>query len=240
MQYGGSYLVADVVIQCAATKASRAGVFRACDGREVRFVARPELCHSKTNVIYARPDDTSDVQNKTWRARLSEYVVENGQENPFGLLRAYQLYTHKAYGTLVRRFGEQHVFVLSAAWGVIRADYLTPAYDVTFNGRAKLKKPEAFLANNAGYEYFQQLPTGAGPIIFLGGKDYLPLLDTLTGGLRRERVVFTRASHVGSSVPQRKSAGMQFKPYGVAARTNWHYQCALDLAEGKIAVESVQ
>jgi hypothetical protein len=230
----------DIVIQCAAGKAPHAGVFRALDGRQVRFVARPELCGSEVNVIFARPDDTSDVPNRTWRARLLDYVAMNGQENPFGLFKAYQLYNHKAYAALVRTFGEQHVFVLSAAWGLIRADHLTPAYDVTFNRRAKLKKPEAFVANTSTYDYFQQLPPDTGPIVFLGGKDYLPLLETLTASLRRQRIVFVRAGDLGLSNARRTPIGMRFKPYPVAAKTNWHYQCALSLAHGKISLETFE
>lgn len=230
----------DIVIQCAATKVPHAGAFRALDGRKVRFVAQPKLSAPDKNIILARPDDASDVPNETWRSRLTKYVAQYGQDNPFELLKAYQLYTHKAYAALVRRFGEQHVFVLSAGWGLVRADYLTPAYDVTFNRRAKLKKPEAFCDSTSTYKYFRQVPEGSGPIVFLGGRDYLALFERLTVGLRRERIAFLRADEQGVSSLHGSRTGIKFEPYRVAAKTNWHYQCALALAQGKISLEAIQ
>lgn len=223
----------DVVIQCAATKVPTAGFFGTIDGRKVRFVARPELCAAGDEAVVARPDDFSDVANETWRTRLAKYVENNRDDNPYGLLKAYQLYRHPAYAALVESFGEKHVFVLSAGWGLIRSDYLTPTYDITFNTRAKLKSPEAFCDSSRMYRYFQQLPDADEPVLFIGGRDYLPLFNALTTNLRRERIAFFRTDGA-TSVPAKvdHNSRIRFRPYTVAARTNWHYQCALALAKG--------
>lgn len=134
---------------------------------------------------------------------------------------------------LVESFGEERVFVLSAGRGLICSDYLTPAYDITFNTRAKLKSPEAFFDSSRMYRYFQQLPDADEPVIFIGGRDNLPLSNALTTNLRRERIAFFRTDGA-TSAPAKidHNSSIRFRPYPVAARTNWHYQCALDPAKG--------
>ena len=159
----------DIVIQCAATKDPNAGRLRTSDGRDVHFVAAPELCSSTASAAYARPDDISDLPPLTWRNQLEKYVDEERDANPLSLREAYRLYRHPAYSSLVRSFGLQQVFILSAGWGLVRADYLLPAYDVTFNRRAREKNPAAFCSSTEGYKFFQQLSRkDEGPILFLG------------------------------------------------------------------------
>lgn len=69
----------------------------------------------------------------------------------------------------------------------------------------------------------------------IGGRDYLPLFNALTTNLRRERIAFFRADGATSaSAKVDHNSSIRFRPYPVAARTNWHYQCALDLAKGMI------
>lgn len=226
----------DVVIQCAATKDPSAGRLRTRDGRSIHFVAAPELCPAVPNTLYARPDDKSDQPGLTWRDRLEAYIDQE-KSNPLDLREAYRLYKHPAYATLVRSFGVQRVFILSAGWGLVRADYLLPAYDVTFNRRAKEKKPSAFCASVDGYQFFQQISKNSkGPVVFLGGRDYLPLFDLLTSSLHRDRVVFVRAEEAGSLKKKQSRYAFEERPFPVAARTNWHYQCAQALAAGKISL----
>jgi hypothetical protein len=56
--------------------------------------------------------------------------------NPLGLYSAWQLYENKAYARLVDQLGIDRVYILSAGWGLIRADFLTPCYDITFSQSA--------------------------------------------------------------------------------------------------------
>lgn len=227
----------DIVIQCAANKDPNAGCLQTIDGQRVQFVAQPRLGPKRTGVIYAQPDDPSDTPGFSWRERLEKYVVENGQDNPLELARAYELYRPSAYGKLVKRFGSKNVFILSAGWGLIRADYLTPAYDVTFSRAAKKKKPMAYLTSGKSYQYFQQIPQKrSGPIVFIGGRDYVALFESLTATLNRERIVFTRASDSSTASRSKVPAGIEERPFAVLASTNWHYQCAQALVSGKLKI----
>jgi hypothetical protein len=104
-------------------------------GRPVVFVANPELAPPDDSVSYARPDDISD-SGKSWRDVLLEYN-ETGGDNALGLCPGYQLYQNRIYAQLVDRFGLRKVYILSAGWGLIRADFLTPHYDITFKQGAE-------------------------------------------------------------------------------------------------------
>lgn len=223
-----------IVIQCAASKHPDAKAFFAKDGRTVHFVARPEFAPKNTEILYARPDDLSDTKGKTWRQCLEAYVTERGLQNPYGLSQAYRLYRRKSYSNLTNRFGAKNVFILSAGWGLIRADFLTPTYDVTFNRRAKESNPMAFLPSTSGWHYFQQIPIQSRePVVFLGGRDYLPLFESLTEPLHGKRIVFERIEPRKKFDKGRPYKGMEMRPFAVAARTNWHYQCADALASGE-------
>src|SRR5688572_30115898 len=118
-----------LVIQCAAIQDPFAGSLRGADGRPVMLVAQPDRAPSEGAVSYARPDDQS-TDGRTWRERLVAYN-EDG-DNPNGLLPACELYSHGAYAALLASFGLRRLFILSAGWGLLRASFLTPAYDITF------------------------------------------------------------------------------------------------------------
>jgi hypothetical protein len=106
-----------VVIQCAGSKRKNAGFLRTKDGRPVSFVAHPELAPPTVGRVYARPDDASD-SGGTWRDQLLAYNANSGA-NPLGLLRAFDLYENEIYRALVKQFGLERTYILSAGWGLI-------------------------------------------------------------------------------------------------------------------------
>jgi len=85
-------------------------------------------------IRYARPDDASD-QGVSWRSLIWDYNKARAR-NPLKLYPAYRLYIDDAYGALVKQFGITNTFILSAGWGLIRSDFLTPQYNITFSGAA--------------------------------------------------------------------------------------------------------
>lgn len=123
-----------VVIHCAASKRPDAGHVVNAAGKPIVFVAHPEIAPAENAHVYARPDDASE-NGRSWRNLLLEYNSRPGN-NPLGLLPAYQLYTNGTYGRLVERLGANNVYILSAGWGLIRSDFLTPYYDITFSSSA--------------------------------------------------------------------------------------------------------
>lgn len=203
-----------IVIQCAASKQANAGYFLDRNGHKACFVANPALAPAATGCIYARPDDKAN--GSTWREMLDDYNL--GKSNPYRLLPAGQLYCHPVYAALLSKFGINNVYILSACWGLLKADYLTPCYDITFSNSADAWKKRS---KKAACDDFNQLPLDSrNELVFFGGKDYLPLFCQLTAGYRGKRKVFFNAKQAPDA------PGCELVPYPTRTRTNWHYECA--------------
>ena len=177
-----------VVIQCAASKASKAAHLVTADGEPVNFVAHPEIA-PKDNGLYLRPDDDAG-KGKSWREVLLAYNREP-RCNPLGLLPAYRLYENPVYTRLVDKLGIENVYILSAGWGLIRSDFLTPYYDITFSLSARGADAYKRRRKNDRYEDLCMLGEGKEEeILFFGGKDYVPLFCELTQAVKGTRKVF--------------------------------------------------
>lgn len=212
------------IIQCAASKHPQAGLFRTRNGSPVLFVADPSKAPPDSSIVYVRPDDPSD-QGTSWRDLLVRYNA-NPAKNPFGLRQAYDLYENDAYRRLVEKFGIEKTYILSAGWGLIRADFLTPAYDITFSASADRYKRRT---RKDAYQDFCMLPDGcAEPMVFFGGKDYVPLFAELTKTINAPKTVFYNSE----SAPEAPRCFLQ--RFQTSTRTNWHYECANAFLQGTI------
>lgn len=126
----------------------------------------------------------------------------------------------QCYRALVDALGEGNVFILSAGWGLVAADYLLPDYDITFSSSArgqhayKRRRP-----SDKHYRDFSMLPQDtAKHVFFFGGKDYLALFCGLTANIRR-RTAFVNSN----ALPRGISCRME--RYETTTKTNWHYEC---------------
>jgi hypothetical protein len=215
-----------VIIQCAATKRAGAGHLVPADGRPVDFVANFAAAPSDPGRVYARPDDVCGGST-TWRRVLLAYNREP-RDNPLGLYPAYRLYENPAYERLADRFRVSKLYVLSAGWGLIAADFLTPCYDITFSPSA-----DGYKRRRKGdrYDDFCMLPDDTEKeILFFGGKDYLPLFCSLTRSVRAPKTVFYNAAQ------QPQVTGCALVRFDTTTRTNWHYECANAFQNGDVAI----
>ncbi len=202
-----------VAIQCAGSKHVEAGCLQSQTGRRVIFVAHPEFTPRNDDCVYARPDGPSDT-GLTWRESLLDY--NRSSQNPFKLRSAFRLYRNPTYERLVDRFGLRNVYILSAGWGLIAADFLTPYYDITFSPSAR---PYQRRLRRDRFLDFCMVPSDTEEaLVFLGGNDYLPLFCELTKTYRGKRTVFFNSIRV----PQAPGC----IGFNTTARTNWHYACA--------------
>ena len=215
-----------VVIQCAARKRTSAGCLRTQDGRRVMFVADPSLAPRGDGTVYAHPDDDSG-SGMSWRDVLREYnrnFKANLGDNLHGLLPAWQLYCPPTYQILADRFGLDRLFILSAGWGLIRADFLTPNYDIALSSASNVEKFKR-RSPRATYRDFCLSPSIASEaIVFFGGKSYVPLFCDLTASATGPRTVF----YAGSRPP---APGCTLSSFGKPF-TNWQYQCAAAFVRG--------
>lgn len=194
------------------------------NGRPVLFVADPSRAPLDHRFAFARPDDLSET-GETWREQLVRYNRER-PDNPLGLLPASDLYARDVYRKITNYLSPDRTFILSAGWGLIAASFLTPAYDITFSASAEPYKKRK---KKHRYADLSMLPTDIDePICFLGGKDYVPLFCSLTRKSTAPRFVFYNA------MQPPEAPGCDPVRYVSNTRTNWHYECATALLDGKI------
>lgn len=209
-----------VIIQCAASKTRGAGCLQTQTGQRVKFVARPKEASPNDDWLYARPDDPSDLLGQTWRQQLVDY---NGRrDNPLRLFEAFRLYKRDVYRALVDRFRIENVFILSAGWGLVRASYLLPDYDITFSQVRSCESYKRRRPSDQFMDWCHLSEEDEGPAYFLGVEKYLPLLTKLTDGLPLEKVVY----YAGSSGPYLPARGWRTVRALDKSFTNWHYTCA--------------
>lgn len=215
-----------VIIQCAASKSLSAGQLQQRDGQNVYFVANPERAPIDTSCIYAHPDSLADTGN-SWRDELIKYNTEP-KNNPLGLLPAWELYENETYALLAERFGSEKLFILSAGWGLIAADFLTPSYDITFSAQADSYKRRK---KNDRFNDLCMLPADTDePVVFFVSKGYIPLALALTKYIKSPRHLFYR-----SQIPP-EAPGCVLSAYKTRTRTNWHYECAKSFLTGNIEI----
>ena len=219
-----------VVIQCAGRKQPNAGHLRNNEGHKVMFVAKPDDAPQGEPYAYAHPDGTGEA-GEPWRQKLlrhNDAHQSNADDNPLGLLPAWQLYQNPAYELLYQECGPNDLYILSAGWGLIRADFLTPTYDITFQSGAEQYQRRY---KRDPYDDFRMLPDDiAKPVVFFGGKDYVGLFCELTRRVQGPRFVFYNSN----TAP--KAPGCQTKKFNTNTRTNWHYAAARAYVEGHINI----
>ncbi len=218
-----------VIIQCAASKAPDAGFLTTRTGLPVKFVAHPNQAPRGEQWHYAHPDDPSDVPGQSWRQQLVSYNTV-GHNDAFKLLEAYRLYRNPVYAGLVAAYGVDDVFILSAGWGLVRADYFLPNYDITF---AKLKPEKRYKHRRPDdiYNDFCHIQGDTtGPIVSFCSKDYLPLFRELTDPLPLAKVVF----YAAADRPEHR--GWQVKYFETKNFRKWPYDCAGEFLNGNISI----
>jgi len=204
------------VIQGAAGRQPHTGHMQTRDGRRVLFVADPSQAPDEPGVCHARPDAISNFC-ATWRKLVLGYN-ENPRHNPLGLLPAYALYPDEIYARLVEQLGPNKVYILSAGWGMIKASFLTPNYDITFAADAE---PFRRRKSTDGYADFCMLPAHSDEeLYFFGGEDYVPLFCRLTAAYPGRRIVFHE------SVNPPAAPGCTVRRFESGSATNWHHECA--------------
>ena len=215
-----------IVIQCAGRKKREAGYLKSLDGRRVCFLAYPEYAPENGDIIYARPDDLSDT-GRTWRDELLFYN-ENPGNNPLGLLPAWKLYEDSTYGELAQKYGTENLYILSAGWGLISANFLTPKYNITFSS-----KGERHVRRNAEDQYkdFSMLSMNKGePVVFFTCGPYVKQACELTKNYKGPRHLFYNSKNL----PDAPNCNLH--RYKTNRRTNWHYECAKAFIDGKIGI----
>lgn len=216
-----------IVIQCAAKKNDEGlSQLRNAGGQRVQFVAQPDLAPAAQDVAYVRPDSLRDSR-QSWRQFVLACNAYGGREPP-GFVSAIDLYAPPAYRALAERFGIESVFILSAGWGLVPGSFRIPSYDITFSAAAA---PWTRRRIGNIYDDFALLESSpSDTVVFLGGASYLSFFAELTAHCPGHRVAFYNA------ITPPVIANCEMRRYVTNRRTNWHYSCAMDLVEGRLAI----
>ena len=128
----------------------------------------------------------------------------------------------------MKTYGAERVYILSAGWGLITAEFLTPDYDITFSASGgKVSKRD----KSSRFRDLCMLPQELkDPIVFFGSRKYVPLFCELTRPFNCRKIVFYNSA-TPSSAP-----GCELKRFITKWRTNWQYQCANQFIEGAIEI----
>ena len=213
-----------VVIQCAASKDRRAGHLIDKNGSRALFVAQPAEAPYNRSVVYRRPDDSIRA-GRTWRDALLEYNNRRGKDNPMGLLPAWQLYDRPVYRELVHALGAENVFILSAGWGSCPR---TSSRRTTTS-----RSPQQPIATSADERWTDIGTSACSPVPhrtdrLLGGKDYVPLFQSVTESIRGTRIIFYNSAEAPDGPD---CVCVRFE---TRTGTNWHYECARALIQGAL------
>ena len=190
------------------------------------FVDKPDDAPKDSSYAYAHPDG-ADADGEPWREKLLQYNREP-TDNPLGLLPAWQLYENPAYELVYRKCGPDNLYILSAGWGLIPADFLTPTYDITFSSSAE-KYQRRYKRDH--YDDFRKLPDDTvKPVVFFGGKDYVGQFCELTSQVQGPRCILYNANNAPTA------PGCKTRKFPTNIRTNWHYEAARAYVEGRLNI----
>jgi hypothetical protein len=215
-----------LIISCCERKNGKLFIH---NGETINFVSNiNEFTPNKPNDgLFFHPDDLIPNEKITWRNLVSQQEIRND------LLQTYNLYRPKIYSSLFQHFGFD-LFIFSAGWGIVRADYKLPKYDVTFSNGNNI--PTYAIRNQDDiFNDFNQLEgiDENERIIFIGGKNYVLPFCLLTDHLPNEKIIYYKNKDVLKNNPYKKN-NFQFIYYETNRRTNWHYEIADKLIKKEI------
>ena len=225
-----------IVIQCAKGKRSDAGhmtVDMTKDGGEVLFVADPASALQCDSVIYEHPDATAP-SGRSWRDELRDYNDQwrrRACDNPLRLRPAWELYKKPAYRLLKGYFGIENLYILSAGWGLVAADFLLPNYNITFSSSPEVHKAnQRIWCANSDYRDFKMIPKEESRhVVFLGEEDYVQPFCHLTNGVAWRTVIFDS----NRQPPDARGCKFKLKSW---PNERWHYECARQIVSGEFSV----
>ena len=213
-----------IIISCSKSKNGDSFLY---NETKINFVSRVDGLDSE-NELYVHPDDLIPNEENTWRDLVSQQEIRND------LLPAYQLYKHLIYDSLFQHYGDD-LFIYSAGWGIVRADFKLPKYNITFSNERNIPT-YAIRNHNDDFNDFNQLEAidENETIVFIGGKDYVLPFCQLTNHLPNQKVIIYKNMGVLNHNPYANINNFRFKHYLTNERRKWHYEYANKLINNEI------
>ena len=216
-----------IVIPCAASKVpvewgNFKGFMRDSSGVPVKFIAEPDLAPKSRALRYVSPNCDYD-SSMTFREKLLSYNEKFNSDkcNPDNLLPAYKLYDKPIYSELVesKKYGKDNFYILSAGWGIVRADFLLPMYDITFSSSVKERYKRR--KNSAVWPDFNHLDDTCNETVeFIGTSSYITVFKKLTKDYCGDKLIYVNPDKPNNKGFIDCKIDREKHPY------SWHYECA--------------
>lgn len=212
-----------IVFPCASKKNKTPFIY---NSKEICFVSQPKANTEKK--IFVTPDEAIMNENLTWRS------IINKQENRNDLTKAYELYKHEIYKMLYEKF-KNNLYIFSAGWGIVSAEFKLPDYDITFSSGKKIQE----CTKRKKEQHFDDFNHLNGvdkneKIIFIGLEKYLNSFLSLVAKLPNEIIIFHKNKNTLSL--KGTSEKIKFKKFERGTNRKWHYLCAEELIKNKLDI----
>ncbi len=216
-----------IVIQCANRKVPNAATLT-LNGEAVHFVAQPQNEH-----MDKRPWDQIPGSDKTWidcvmayneagSTMPDEYIKLNiGTEDGRQLMPCGNLYEHPVYRELTTTRGLKNVYILSAGWGLVRADKFLPNYNVTFSQLGDIRVRISVAERLQYASISDEIPDNDQINLFIS-RAYAPYWSYLYQGAPQRTILHWR---LGQELPKGKYGTVIKHDCGDQV-TNWQYTAA--------------
>lgn len=172
------------------------------------------------------PDDLIPNTKINWR----EYLVNH--QNDENLLYAFDLYSRKEYRCLYEKF-KKSLYILSAGWGLVEAEFKLPNYDITFSSTAnETTKRSKEINEEPIYNDYKQLNASENEeIIFIGSPNYIPLFIEITKDLTNRKIIYWKNKTLKRIAP---NDTFEYRYFNTNINTNWYYELANKITNGII------
>jgi hypothetical protein len=186
---------------------------------------------SQDGVVFHKPDDRIPGETRTWR----DLVLE---QKECDLVSAYRLYSPPIspdiykdfYGKFKNRF-----YIFSAGWGIIRANFKLPDYNITYSTAPNM--PEyARRRDNIGWNDINHLKEDSvkfnrdSVIILFVGSDSVPPFCGMTKSIPYEKKILYNGEKGRKVTETMRGQGFvqrfDYEEYQTDQKTNWHYKAA--------------
>jgi len=209
-----------VVMMCSKSKQNNSELIY--DNNKITFKA---ITHEVINQ-FKPDDDIPGNNNYSWR----NYVSNN--QNHINLpYRAYELYTENVYQELFMTFGNR-LYIESAGWGIINAEFRLPNYDITFSNNINEETIRHYEAGNYD-DYNQLIVSNDDDIVFIGTEKYLPLFFNLTNQLPNRKIIYWKKNNTPIKYPIPNNSFI-YRRYKSNSPRRWFYELASKIANGII------
>jgi hypothetical protein len=160
------------------------------------------------------PDSFTPNSYKSWRKYLEEH------QNDKNLLMTYKLYSRKEYRCLYEKF-QNSLYILSAGWGLVGAEFKLPNYDITFSSKSGASNKRDKTTN---FKDFNQLNISDNEdVVFIGTPNYVPLFIQLTKNLSNRKIIYWKSKSL-KKIKVNDTFEYCYFPNGT--NRNWYYELA--------------